>query len=79
MNVDRARHAEKIATYAAAVDRAGFAKVERMIGSFAAGKLELAQDAHRRQQPEIVVADFLADAQSTVFDDYDIYDVLRAA
>src|SRR3990172_1219180 len=79
MNVDRARHAAKIATYAAAVERSGFRKVESMIGSFAAGKLELATDAHRRQQPDSIVADFLADAQSTVFDDHDIYDVLRAS
>lgn len=80
MNADRIRHAKKIETYTAAVQRAGFAKIEAMIGSVAAGKFELAADAHRRQQSDYIVADFLADAQATVNDDdHDIYDVLRAA
>ena len=80
MNIDRQRHAKKIAIYSQAVQRAGFAKVETMIGSKAAGKFELAADAHHRQQADSIVADFLADAQATVADDdFDIYDVLRAA
>lgn len=80
MNADRKRHAQKIATYTAAVERAGFAKVEAVIGSQAAGEFELAADAHRRQQADHIVADFLADAQSSVNDDdFDIYDVLRSA
>ncbi|HBO5514553.1 TPA: hypothetical protein L4559_003446 [Pseudomonas aeruginosa] len=80
MNADRKRHAQKIATFTAAVERAGFAKVEALIGSQAAGKFELAADAHRRQQADYIVADFLADAQSSVNDDdFDIYDVLRFA
>ncbi|MGG2621603.1 hypothetical protein [Pseudomonas aeruginosa] len=80
MNADRKRHAQKIATYIAAVERAGFAKVEAVIGSQAAGKFELASDAHRRQQADYIVADFLADAQSSINDDdFDIYDVLRSA
>ena len=80
MNADRKRHAQKIATYTAAVERAGFAKVEAVIGSQAVGKFELAADAHRRQQADHIVADFLSDAQSSVNDDdFDIYDVLRSA
>lgn len=80
MNADQIRYAQKIETYKAAVERAGFAKVESMIGSKAAGKFELAADAFRRQQADYIVADFLADAQSAINEsDYDVYDVLRAA
>lgn len=80
MNADRIRHAKKIETYTAAIERSGFYKVEAVIGSVAAGKFELAADAYRRQQADYIVADFLADAQATVKDDdHDIYDVLRAA
>lgn len=78
-NVDRERHAKKIKIYTDAVDNVGFSNLEKAIGSLAAGKFELAADAHRRQQADYIVADFLADAQSTINDDdFDIYDILKS-
>ncbi|MNF74859.1 hypothetical protein D3C85_693540 [compost metagenome] len=76
---DKARYAKKIAVYAKAVEKVGFNRVEAKIGSYAAGKFELAQDAFKRQQADYIVSDFLADAQSTINDDdYDICDVLKS-
>lgn len=63
INIDKQRHAEKITTFCAAVERAGFSAVERVIGGSAASKLELARDAARRQQHCNIVAGYLTVAQ----------------
>lgn len=57
------RYAKKLAVYNKALAKVGYTKIEEKIGKVATYKLDMAQDAFKRQQAEYVVADFLAEAQ----------------
>jgi hypothetical protein len=82
---DSQRHAKKISIYSAAVERVGFSKLESKLGGVAMNKFELAKDAHKRQQSDTIVADFLADAQQASekeldigYDEITVYDALKS-
>lgn len=82
---DKIRHAGKVLIYSKAVEKVGFARVEKVIGGATANKFELAKDAMQRRQPDSIVADFLSDAQTCgeIYcyigqDEIDIYEVLKS-
>lgn len=76
------RYTGKINRFKAAIERAGTGLVQDSIGRGSFSSLECAADAFHRGQSEVIVANFLADAQQRaedfigLQDDESVYDFL---
>lgn len=84
MTTDKQRYAAKILSFNQAIERSGVDKVSDVIGRGAFSSFTCAHDAMIRSQPDVIVANFLADAQErteihcNLDSDESAYDVLRS-
>jgi hypothetical protein len=84
MITDKQRHALKILSFNQAIERVGVDRVSDTIGRGAFSAFTCAHDAAIRNQGDVIVADFLADAQQRTDDhcgldgEFDAYDVLNS-
>ena len=78
------RYVKKLAVYNQALNKVGYSKIEDKIGKLAASKLDMANDAFKRKQAEVIIATFLSEAQEygeafcgIQTDEGDLYTVLK--
>lgn len=83
MTTDKQRHAAKILSFNQAIERVGVDRVSDVIGRGAFSSFTCAHDASIRNQGDIIVANFLAEAQKRTDEhcgldgEFDAYDVLN--